>query len=250
MSRIRNQITQNPTPNNMDDPNAARKRKRSSVSTSTTSSHPPTFLRLIDLLNSLDELIPLGTLNIQMPRRGMAGIPAPDSWLWLEPAARAATTPMTSTLESLVERGYLRTTYAMLDEKTARLRIYALPEDVSKGLVREMDGTLRRGFRKILEGLDLSDMGWQGGAVQDGQERRITMTGPTGTGLREVAGPVGVYYVDVRENKVYLDGKGAEEARRGRYSLRQKVGARIGAVADTLGLRTGGSDGDTMVTDD
>ncbi|KAF8460287.1 hypothetical protein BDZ91DRAFT_851657 [Kalaharituber pfeilii] len=89
-----------------------RKRKRQGSPTAiktTSDALDSRFLRLVELLNGLDQLCALGSVEFEMPRRGMAGIEAPDHWLWLEtPVDQLKGHTLEESLAILIDSGYVR----------------------------------------------------------------------------------------------------------------------------------------------
>lgn len=184
-----------------------------------------TFLRLINLLNALEELCAVGTVDFTMPRRGMAGIDAPDGWLWLEtPAKKLKGQSVEVWLEALIDRGHVRATYIMTSATTARARVYVLPEDIGKGLLPELDHSHRVMLKRLMGCLDISIRAWKGDSVE--AETKINMA----PGLRENVSPTNeMYYFDTKEVKFFRDPTYPELKRRTRYSLRRNARNRMEA---------------------
>jgi len=184
-----------------------------------------TFLSLINLLNALEELCAVGTVDFTMPRRGMAGIDAPDGWLWLEtPAKKLKGQSVEAWLEALIDRGHVRATYIMTSATTARARVYVLPEDIGKGLLPELDHSHRVVLKRLVGCLDISAQGWNGNPVV--VETKINMA----PGLRETVSPTNeMYYFDAKEVKFFRDPTSPELECRARYNLRRNAHNRVEA---------------------
>ncbi|KAI5791652.1 hypothetical protein DFH27DRAFT_195058 [Peziza echinospora] len=178
----------------------------------------PRFLRLINILNELEEMCALGVVDIEMPRRGMAGIEAPDGWLWLDTPARTIEgQSVEAWMGSLIDCGHLRATYVMTSNTTARVRIYMLPEDIGAGLIREIGSTQRKNLRNLLKNIDTSIQGWQGSI---GHERTSLALKPA---IQEFTSPTNeIYGFDVNDLKFYRDPTYPESIRRSRYTFRRK----------------------------
>ena len=149
----------------------------------------------------------------------MAGIEAPDGWLWLETPARKLRGQSVETwLEALIDRGYVRATYIMTSGTTARARVYVVPEDVERGLLQEMDTKHRLVLKRLLEQIDTSDEGWNGQPVQ--VPKRIDMT----SGLERFSTPTHeIHYFDAEGARFFKKSTSYGESRRPvRYQLRQR----------------------------
>ena len=173
------------------------------------------------MLNDLQELCAVGTVDITMPRRGMPGIAAPDGWLWLEtPSKKLKGQTVEVWLEALIDRGYIRATYSMTSGNAARIRVYVLPADIRKGLVPEMGQNLRTMLRQLLRSLDTSEQAWAGGNVQPEATQRIAMS----SGVRKTKQPnnENYYYFDARAVQFFRDPVYPELERHARYNLRHQ----------------------------
>lgn len=159
----------------------------------------------------------MGTIDLTMPRRGMAGIEAADGWLWLETAAKKHKGQSAEVwLEALIDRGYVRATYIMTSATRARARVYVLPEDIGKGLLPEMDYTHRNMLKRLARCLDASAQAWKGVPV-DAPEK-LTFK----AGLMEIVSPTNdIYYFDAKDVKFFKNSTYPETERRKRYNLRR-----------------------------
>lgn len=152
----------------------------------------------------------------------MAGLEAPDGWLWLEtPAKKLKGQSAEVWLEELIDRGYARSTYIMTSGTNARVRVYIIPEEERKGLLQEMDHTRRNMLKRLLGSLDVSTQAWKGGPVET--VNRMTKTSKMG----ETISPINeIYLFDPKEVKFFKDPTYPETERRTRYSLRRNDGNR------------------------
>ncbi|KAF8420075.1 hypothetical protein EV426DRAFT_700703 [Tirmania nivea] len=217
-------LSDSPTPRGSTSPQQ-RKRRRLSHPAHSAPPLEATFLRLINLLNALEELCAVGTVDFTMPRRGMTGIDAPDGWLWLEtPAKKLKGQCVEAWLEALIDRGHVRATYIMTSANTARARIYVLPEDIAKGLLPELDHSHRVMLKRLVGCLNISVQAWKGDPVE--AETKINMAPE----LRETVSPTNeMYYFDAKEIKFFRDPTYPESERRTRYSLRRSARNRMEA---------------------
>lgn len=125
------------------------------------------FLNTIELLNDLANFCGVGSLEIQMPRRAAAGMEAPDGWLWLEsPAYKYPKSSIEASLQELVDHGVMRCTYFSAAGDRARVRLYVLPDDVGRSMIRRDDPNLRRWLKVAMTTVDASRDAWEGGVLK------------------------------------------------------------------------------------
>lgn len=122
-----------------------------------------TFLSAIELLNDLTNFCGIGSLEIQMPRRAAIGMEAPDHWLWLETPPYECAKSIEADLQELVDHGIVRCTYLMVTRNRARVRIYVLPDDVGRSVIRRDNSNLRKRLKVVMAMMDTSVESWEGG---------------------------------------------------------------------------------------
>ena len=148
---------------------------------------------------------------------------APDGWLWLEtPGRRLKGQTIEAWLEGLIDGGYIRATYVMISASTARVRMYVLPEELRKELIKnEMDNTMRRNLKKLIQSTDVSIEGWKGQLGHNPTKISV------GSAMKELISPTQeIYSLDAREMKFFKDPTYPDMARKTRYGLRQNMNGR------------------------
>lgn len=125
------------------------------------------FLSTVELLNDLANFCGIGSLEIKMPRRAAAGMEAPDGWFWLEsPTYKCPKFSIEANLQELVDHGIMRCTYTMVTGNMARVRIYVLPDDVGRSMIRRDDLNLRKRLKVVMATVDGSTDSWEGGVLK------------------------------------------------------------------------------------
>ena len=123
--------------------------------------HP--LLKVTAALSDLSNLIPLGTIDVNIEGLPGPAPAAPDGWLWAPPLPWVAPKEKSAlAVFRLCHWLYLRATYLSVGNGRARLRIYGVPKDVNALIVYDEQNrpNAQRDLKAVFRLIDTTSASW------------------------------------------------------------------------------------------